>query len=86
LQVVEVVAKRAAVVGEGIVVVVVEGVDRFEGLGYRTRQTVVVVLGPKPPRLQDPHELFSGVLERHHLQRGPSPPRLGRGYTGMGLD
>lgn len=44
----EVVVNQAAVVGEGTVVVAVEGVDRFEGLGHRIRQTVVVVLGPTP--------------------------------------
>ena len=39
---------RAAVVGEGIVVVAVGEVDRFEDLGHRIRQTVVAVPGPTP--------------------------------------
>jgi len=48
-----VVVERVAAVGEGIVVVAVEGFDRFADQGRRIHHTVVAVVPePKPEKTQ----------------------------------
>lgn len=75
---VAVVEVRVAVVEEGIVVVVAEGLDRSEDQEHCIHQIAEVVPGLRPPILRDPRGLVEGELEQGHLRIDLSPLRLGR--------
>ena len=71
----------AVVVGEGIVVVAVEGFDRSEDRGRRIHQTVGVVPGPKPKESKRTIISIGDLVDRESRRRIEEVQQEGNGKS-----